>query len=378
MQLAIIPAACTDASAISHRPSCSGWQLREPLAEVEAIDGEALAEVELVGGGALDAGVERERVATLGARGGLGGGDHGGADAAGARGGRRHQVVHVQHLAVEGLPQHSPADDADAGELGFAAANAAAAAHIALRCLDLENAVQVNEASAIRFLPGMSSLIALNASGTTIGTRFIEFATYGLRLRMWQCEQGKASCRTIYCVGYASSDEPAESYWPLCRLEYLSLAKAPVHPSSVSHLLGKRAACFLNVQGFKGELCCTATPETKELLTSIGVMVIAALKNLVLLDVRQTDVTGRALQPLRALLNLVAVPDNAKLLARSSAVLMSHLQGACGCTALGWASARLMDNNERKQANAQSSGWISTWEQQGAEQILMHGATLLL
>eukprot|EP00850_Spirogloea_muscicola_P012547 SM000081S22681 [mRNA] locus=s81:522072:524381:+ [translate_table: standard] len=209
-----------------------------------------------------------------------------------------------------------------------------------LRCLDLENAVQVNEASAIRFLPGMSSLIALNASGTTIGTRFIEFATYGLRLRMWQCEQGKASCRTIYCVGYASSDEPAESYWPLCRLEYLSLAKAPVHPSSVSHLL--------------------------------------ALKNLVLLDVRQTDVTGRALQPLRALLNLVAVPDNAKLLARSSAVLMSHLQGACGCTALGWASARLMDNNERKQANAQSSGWISTWEQQGAEQILMHGATLLL
>eukprot|EP00850_Spirogloea_muscicola_P004449 SM000019S04993 [mRNA] locus=s19:369492:370280:- [translate_table: standard] len=99
---------------------------------VEAIDGEALAEVELVGGGALDAGVEREEVAALGARGGLGGGDHGGADAAGALGGRRHEVVHVQHLAAEGLPQHSPADDADAGELRTAAAASAAAAHIAV------------------------------------------------------------------------------------------------------------------------------------------------------------------------------------------------------------------------------------------------------
>eukprot|EP00850_Spirogloea_muscicola_P022441 SM000295S11276 [mRNA] locus=s295:29757:32094:+ [translate_table: standard] len=203
-----------------------------------------------------------------------------------------------------------------------------------LRCLDLENAVQVDEASAIRFLPGMSSLIALNASGTTTGTTFIEFATYGLRLRMWQYEQGKASRRSISCVGYTSFNllchaELAESNWPLCKLEYLSLARAPVYPSSVSHFL--------------------------------------ALKNLVLLDVRQTEVTGRALQPLRALLNLVAIPNNAKLLARSSAVLMSHLQGACGCTALGWASARLMDNSERKQANAQSSGWVSTWEQQGAE-----------
>eukprot|EP00850_Spirogloea_muscicola_P020284 SM000211S06654 [mRNA] locus=s211:196955:199429:- [translate_table: standard] len=234
-----------------------------------------------------------------------------------------------------------------------------------LRCLDLENAVQVDEASAIRFLSGscfqyvtrmtkssllisgMSSLIALNASGTTIGTTFIEFATYGLRLRNWQYEQGKASCRSISC-------EMAESNWPLCKLEYLSLARAPVHPSSVSHLLGKRAACFLNFQGFKGGLRCNAT---KQLCFIIGIIFIAALKNLVLLDVRQTEVTGRALQPLRAFLNLVAVPNNAKLLARSSAVLMSHLQGACGCMALGWASARLMDNNERKQANAQSSGW---------------------
>lgn len=58
----------------------------------------------------------------------------------------------------------------------------------------------------------------------------------------------------------------------------------------------------------------------------------SALKRLMLLDVRSSELTGRSLYNIKGTQGLIALPNNSKLLGKTNSILLSVVKGACGCS----------------------------------------------
>lgn len=189
-----------------------------------------------------------------------------------------------------------------------------------LRCLDLENVYMITDAWASYFIPGMRNLQMLNMSGTGISDRFLEALTYGGRLQSWAAEQNFTT----------DSDGP------------------------IGTGLGQYYALdiiFLRLQHTK--------------VTEGIVHWLSSLKRLMLIDVRSTELTGRSLYNIKGKQGLIALPNNSKLLGKTNSILLSVVQGSCGC------SSKVIEmGGEDKETPI----WLKKWEENNILRFLQEAS----
>ncbi|CAK9277456.1 unnamed protein product [Sphagnum jensenii] len=175
-----------------------------------------------------------------------------------------------------------------------------------LQCLDLENVTSITDKLAAYYLPGLKELRALNVSGTGVGDGLVEALTYGSRLHAWVVTESTSGSLRKKQPPQSTGDwnevlEQLLQQWPSSHLTYLRLQHTLITQASISHLL--------------------------------------AIPDLVLLDVRGTNVTGRSIFPIQVKHRLVALPNNSKLAAHTNAMLARVLEGECGCKAMALQNA---------------------------------------
>ncbi|XP_024383144.1 uncharacterized protein [Physcomitrium patens] len=167
-----------------------------------------------------------------------------------------------------------------------------------LQCLDVENVSAMTDNLATYIVSGLTRLRALNIGYTCIGDSLVEVLTYGCRLHTWASHQDETRVEDIKLVtesGHHGVETLLRQY-PVSSLVYWRLQSTQITDVAVAHLL--------------------------------------AIPDLQLLDVRLTNATGRSLFALKAMRKLIALPNNAKLAARTNAMLAGVLEGDCGCRAM--------------------------------------------
>ncbi|KAG0562168.1 hypothetical protein KC19_9G123300 [Ceratodon purpureus] len=167
-----------------------------------------------------------------------------------------------------------------------------------LQCLDVEDIPTITDDLAST-ISGLTCLRALNVSGTSVSDRFVEALTYGSRLRAWASQQDESRVKDFTLASESGQHEVQTllSQYPVSSLTYFRLQGTQITDATLAHL--------------------------------------QAIPNLLLLDVRQaTKVTGRSLSSLKAKHRLIALPNNARLAARTNTMLSGVLRGECGCRSM--------------------------------------------
>ncbi|KAH7429810.1 hypothetical protein KP509_09G067400 [Ceratopteris richardii] len=172
-----------------------------------------------------------------------------------------------------------------------------------LRCLDLGNVYSLTDLSASAFIPGIASLRFLNLSGTGVSDSFLNTLTYGQRLRAW--------------LGKDTVPKSSEGN--------------PISPGSIECMHDQRISSLLE-QWKPLELSYVRLQHTN--VTEAALPSISAFEQLLLLDVRDTEISGRSLKSIQARDKLIALPNNGKILARSNTLIVATLQGRCGCSSM--------------------------------------------
>lgn len=208
-----------------------------------------------------------------------------------------------------------------------------------LECLDLEDVGSITDAMAAYHIPGMPQLRALNVSGTGAADQLIEALTYGSRLRNWANERtgrfGAWGVRDTTTSTQSSSSlhniQGLLHQWPSSQLAFLRFQRTMVTKESVVKLL--------------------------------------ALRNVVLVDARNTSIPSRSLAPLASRFGLTVLPENPKLLARSSGLMGATVRGVCGCCAVeGFPKPRTSARDPRKENH------YALWERTGVEMMLQEAS----
>lgn len=211
-----------------------------------------------------------------------------------------------------------------------------------LQCLDMENVHCVTDASASTFLSGMRTLRALNLSGTAVADGFLEYLTYGQRMRTWISKAQPSSysgttvksnlCPMTFCNYWSfieGMDVPTEmpmQHWPCLELVYLKLQGTRISEASIPFIL--------------------------------------SLVHLMFLDVRNTNILGRSLQSIQAKYRLISIPNSSKVLAHSNSIFVATFHGACGCSSLELETAASRDKFQGK------TDWLTPWQQEGLMRLL--------
>jgi hypothetical protein len=178
----------------------------------------------------------------------------------------------------------------------------------------------ITDAWASYFIPGMRNLRALNMSGTGISDKFLEALTYGGRLQCWAAEQNFTT----------DSDGP------------IGVGLGQYHALDI---------VFLRLQHTK--------------VTERVVHWLSSLKRLMLLDVRSTELTGRSLYNIKGKQGLIALPNNSKILGKTNTILLSVVQGTCGC------SSKVIElGGEDKDKPI----WLKNWEENNIVKFLQEAS----
>ncbi|MCO5568074.1 hypothetical protein L7F22_021769 [Adiantum nelumboides] len=195
-----------------------------------------------------------------------------------------------------------------------------------LSCLDMQNVYTLTDTSALTFLTGNTTLRCLNLSGTGVSDGLLEALTYGLRLRAWSALKhisGATACST------ESSEHKHKllEQWKPLNLVYLRLQHTKI--------------------------------------TEAAVPLILAFEQLLFVDVRDTEVSGRSLKYLQAKHKLVSLPNNAKMLARWNSLIVAAFKGLCGCLSLKTSAPTVHDSLQEQPER------VTQWEQHGVIRLLL-------
>lgn len=202
-----------------------------------------------------------------------------------------------------------------------------------LKCLDVQDVYSLTDASASSFLPGLRSLRSLNLSGTGISDCLLETLTYGQRLGSWMSTNHLGSYAGANGNSTGSSDHERN-------LQSTALMQQ-WSPSEIVHLSLQR---------------------TK--ITEASLPYLSSFEQLLFLDVRNTEVSGRSLKSIQAKHRLVSLPNNGKILARWNSLIMAASQGSCGCSSMG-AGRPIVQETYKEQPC-----WTTEYEQDGIMQLL--------
>lgn len=92
---------------------------------------------------------------------------------------------------------------------------------------------------------------------------------------------------------------------------------------------------------------------------------LSSLKRLMLLDVRSTELTGRSLYNIKGKQGLIALPNNSKILGKTNTILLSVVQGTCGC------SSKVIElGGEDKDKPI----WLKNWEENNIVKFLQEAS----
>ncbi|KAI5054263.1 hypothetical protein GOP47_0007514 [Adiantum capillus-veneris] len=198
-----------------------------------------------------------------------------------------------------------------------------------LSCLDMQNVNSLTDSSASTFLTGITTLRSLNLSGTGVSDGVLEGLTYGQRLRAWVDQKHITKCAGGTTFSTESSDHTHNllEQWKPFELVYLRLQNTRV--------------------------------------TKAAVPLMLAFGELLFVDVRDTEISGRSLKSLQAKHKLISLPNNAKILARWNSLIVSTLQGSCGCSSLEY-SALTAQFRLKEQCDGSTQ-----WEQDGVTRLLL-------
>lgn len=84
-----------------------------------------------------------------------------------------------------------------------------------------------------------------------------------------------------------------------------------------------------------------------------------------LLDVRSTELTGRSLYNFKGKQGLIALPNNSKILGKTNTILLSVVQGTCGC------SSKVIElGGEDKDKPI----WLKNWEENNIVKFLQEAS----
>lgn len=96
----------------------------------------------------------------------------------------------------------------------------------------------------------LTSLRALNVSGTRVGDGLVEFLTYGSRLHSWASQQEETRVEDLKLVTEACQYgvQTLMSQYPVSNLTYLRLQRTHITHAAIAHLLGERHSRTLSMQ----------------------------------------------------------------------------------------------------------------------------------
>lgn len=92
---------------------------------------------------------------------------------------------------------------------------------------------------------------------------------------------------------------------------------------------------------------------------------LSSLKRLMLLDVRSTELTGRSLYNIKGKQGLIALPNNSKLLGKTNSILLSVVQGTCGC------SSKVIELGGE---DREKPTWLKKWEENNIVRFLQEAS----